>query len=414
MRFGVEQNLRVKSARTDVGIAGQAYTASLGAWAPEVEAYADGGKHFGRSVDPRTNAYTSAAFLESNLGLNVSWPLFEGFMRVNRAEFEKLNLSISRLDAETTANRVAFEIMTACFGLFLEDRLLELAREQYRLSEQYKHRTEVLLETGRSSKADMQEMEARLKSDLYQLTYRENSRSMALLHLKQLLNLPASGSVSVGRPADDVLLPVAAELSADSLFRTTLHVLPEGRIPDLKIEAARRKLAIAKGRFAPTVRAEYALATGFYNTERRDDGTVIPFSSQLGNNLNHYVGIRIAFPLFSGLKRYTAWRTERLNLRKTETEADREKQRLRADVETACLALQAAAKEYDRACEQVRAEEINLHVFQRKWEEGLVSLFELIEVRNRCIAARAEQTRTQLQYTLQQKTIRFYETGTFF
>ena len=37
---------------------------------------------------------------------------------------------------------------------------------------------------------------------------------------------------------------------------------------------------------------------------------------------------------------------------------------------------------------------------ERKWEEGLVSVFQLMESRNRLLSAKAEQVRTRLQYEL--------------
>ena len=414
MRFGVERNLTVRNAAADARIAANNYRAALGKFAPAVDAYATGGKRFGRSVDPQTNMYTSVSFVESTMGVNVSLPLFEGFVRTNRAKFERLNGQISRLAAEKQANEVAFEIMNAFFDVVLEERLLALTEEQCELTRKYKRQMEVFLETGLRSKADMQEMEARLRADLYQVTYRGNSRAMALLRLKQLLNLPETDSLYIRFVPEEYGMIARVPVSADSLYRLSLGQLPEARAMELRIKASRKKLAIAKGLFSPSFKAEYLLSTGFYNTERRADNTVIPFATQLDNNLNHYIGLSVSIPIFSGLDKITALKNERLGLRKTRNDVLYEQQQLRSDVENTCLTFRASVEEYRKAGEQVKAEELNLRIYQRKWEEGLVSLFELMEVRNRFIAARAEQTRTQLQYMLQQKTIRFYETGSFF
>lgn len=413
MRFGIEQNLTVKNAQLDIRIAHNNYVASIGEFAPTIDAYGTGGKRFGRSVDPKTNMYTSTSFMESNMGLNIVLPLFEGFTRVNRTKFERLNKQINLLSARTYENQIAFNVMNAFFKLVLEERLLNLAREQCKLSSQYKRQMEVFLETGLRSKAEMQEMEARLKADIYQVTYRENSKEMALLRLKQLLNLPDSDSLSIRFASGDQMCE-AKVIPSDSLYLVSLEMLPEAQALKLKIEASRKSLAIVKGGFSPHLQAEYLLATGFYNTERNENGKVIPFSTQLDNNLNHYIGFRLSVPLFCGLKKITSLKNERLSLKKTEIQVLQEKQQLREDVENACLTLQSASQEYKKAGEQVKAEEMNLQTIHRKWEEGLVSLFEMMEVRNRFIAAKAEQTRTEIQYIVQQKTIRFYETGTFF
>lgn len=414
MRLGIDQNLAVKNARIDVRIAKNNYISSLGEFAPSIDAFGNGGKHFGRSVDPQTNMYTSTSFIESNIGLNMTLSLFEGFTRINRTRFEKLNEQVSRLSTETLENKIAFDVMNVFFSLVLEKHLLELSYEQCNLTRKYKHQMEVFLETGMKSKADMQEMEARLKADIYQVTYRENKKEMALLQLKQLLNLPMADSLDICFNSGEYMEVFPDVIPSDSLYLISLEVLPEAKAMELRIQASRKNLAMAKGRFSPSLRAEYSLTTGFYNTEKRDNGRVIPFTTQLDNNLHHYIGLSISLPIFSGLKRFTSLKNERLNLQKNETSVLQEKQQLRSDVENACLSLQSAVQEYIKACEQVKAEEMNLHIIHRKWEEGLVSLFELMEIRNRFIAAKAEQIRTEMQYIIQQKTVEFYETGTFF
>ena len=48
-----------------------------------------------------------------------------------------------------------------------------------------------------------------------------------------------------------------------------------------------------------------------------------------------------------------------------------------------------------------------------KWEEGMVSVFELMEKRNLYIQAKAELARTRLQYDLKHRMVEFYRTGSF-
>ena len=50
---------------------------------------------------------------------------------------------------------------------------------------------------------------------------------------------------------------------------------------------------------------------------------------------------------------------------------------------------------------------------ERKWEEGLISVFQLMEARNRCIAAKAELVRVRLQIEMMMKLEKYYRQGTF-
>ena len=59
---------------------------------------------------------------------------------------------------------------------------------------------------------------------------------------------------------------------------------------------------------------------------------------------------------------------------------------------------------------QVQAETQVLKETERKWEEGLVSVFQLMESRNRLLSAKAEQVRTRLQYELALRLADYYRT----
>lgn len=413
IRFGIEQNLALKNKRLDSRIAKETYISSIGSFLPEVSTSGDLGKRFGRSVDPKTNLYTQTSFVESHLSLNVSLPLFEGFTRINRLKFARLNQRISKLNAQVKANEIAYEVMDAFYQLCFEERMLRLATEQRRLSQRYMERTEEYLALGLRAPSDLQEMKARLQADLYQEKVRENTCRLSLLRLKELLNLTASDSLRIVYHANDTLLPPAESLPAEEVYRLSENVLPEFRAMQLQQQASRRSVALAAGRFSPSVRAEFGWGTGYYNTEKDDRGITIPIGDQLRNNENKYIGISVSFPILAGLSRFTEVRKERFKMKQTDNEAAERALTLRADVEEACQSLRAAAAEHSQALEQWRAEQLSLRENEEKWAEGLISVFELMEKRNRYMTAKAELARTRLQYDIKSRTIEFYRTGTF-
>ena len=72
-----------------------------------------------------------------------------------------------------------------------------------------------------------------------------------------------------------------------------------------------------------------------------------------------------------------------------------------------------AAEEHRQAVEQLRTSTVTLKESEEKWEEGMISVFELMEKRNLYILAKAELSRTRLQYELKSRTVDFYRTGSF-
>ena len=68
MRYALERNLALKNSRLDTRIAREDFTAAIGDFLPSVSTSGAFGKRMGRSVDPKTNLYTTSSFVESKIG----------------------------------------------------------------------------------------------------------------------------------------------------------------------------------------------------------------------------------------------------------------------------------------------------------------------------------------------------------
>lgn len=373
---------------------------------PRVAVNAETGKRFGRSIDPDTNGYTNDTFEEGTVGLDMTLSLFEGFSRIYQVRFRKMNKERSEWALKNKQNELAYQVTDAYYKLILERKLLNLALEQSRLSERYLKQTEAFVELGLKSASDLQEVKARREGDIYRYKSRENTCRLALLHLEQIMNLQSGDTLVI---QDTIVeanqLPLLFVPSTETLYAQSLETLPTMRMIDLKRKAARKEYAMAGGAFSPSVYARFTVGSNFYNTF---------FSArQLRDNIGKYVGIGISFPLLSGLERLTHQRKQKLNLYRLKNEEELEKQQLYTDIEQTLLSLHAGFSEHQQALQQLDAETLVLKESERKWEEGLISVFQLMEARNRFISAKAELVRVRLQVEMMMKLEKYYREGTF-
>lgn len=390
--------IRIKEAKAD-------YTASIGAFLPRVVANAETGKRFGRSLEPDANGYTTESFEEGSVGLDMTFTLFEGFSRINKVRFQKMNRERSEWELKDRQNEIAYQVTDAYYKLILERKLLELAQEQARLSERYLKQTEVFVELGLKSASDLQEVKARKEGDHYRFQSRENSCQLALLHLKQLMNIRPGDMFDVHDTIVASELPLLAVSATETLYAQSIEMLPAMRMIEWKRKAARKEYAIGGGSFSPTVYARFTVGSNFYHSF---------FSSQqIRDNMGKYIGIGISFPLLSGLERLTNQRKLKLNMYRLDNEEELEKQQLYTDVEQTVLSLNARYQEHRQALVQLNAETLVLKESERKWEEGLISVFQLMEARNRFISAKAELVRVRLQVEMLMKLEKYYRQGTF-
>lgn len=414
MQYALEKNLQLKNSRLDTRIAREDFTAAMGDFLPSVSTSGALGKRLGRSVDPKTNMYTSSSFLESTVGLNISLPVFDGFKRINKAQFTRLNQQIGGLTEKAEENRIAFEVMDAFYALSFDRRMYELTIEQRRLSERYHEQMLEFVDLGLRAPSDLQEVKARLQSDIYQETVRANSCRLSLLALKELLQMREADTLVIDDGEAGVgELPLVEKLSADDIYAQSERALPEFRMMELKERASRKSLAMAAGAFSPSIKAEFSWNSGYYDTECNSTGQIIALHEQMKNNMNKYIGVSVSLPIFSGLSRFTQVRKERFRLRQVQNMNDGKRLSLYKEIEEACLSLQAAVEEHMQAELQLQLSTTTLKENEEKWEEGLISVFELMEKRNIYIYAQAELSRSRLQYEMKQRTVNFYQTGTF-
>lgn len=121
----------------------------------------------------------------------------------------------------------------------------------------------------------------------------------------------------------------------------------------------------------------------------------------------------VSFPLFIGLDRYASLKKKKNNVLRVRNRIEAEKNNLRTGTEQVVLSLHAGLEEHRQAMLQVQTETQVLKEMERKWEEGLVSVFQLMESRNRLLSAKAEQVRARLQYELALRLASYYQTGSF-
>ena len=405
IRLAWKQNPSLRNRAIDIKEAKVNYTAAIGSFLPRVVAKSEVGKSFGRSVDPETNVYTTETFEQGSVGLDMTLSLFEGFSRINKVRFSKMNQERSEWELKKQQNELAYQVTDAYFKLLLEKKLLVLAEEQSKLSERYLKQTEAFVELGLKSASDLQEVKARREGDIYRYQARKNSCQLAVVYLKQLMNCQATEDIQIEDSIRDLEVPFIQVPRTDSLYALSLEVLPSMRALEWKQKAVRKEYAMAGGAFSPSVYARLAIGTNCYNT--------FFSTSQFRDNVGRYIGLGVSFPLLSGLERLTNQRKHKLNIYRMKNEAEQEKLQLYTEVEQTVLSLRSGYDEHRQALSQLEAERLVLKESERKWEEGLISVFQLMEARNRFISVKAELTRVRLQLEMLLKMEKYYREGKF-
>lgn len=404
IRYAWEHNPGFMNARIEVKEARTDYVAAVGKFLPDVSVQAEVGRHIGRSLDPDTNGYTSDSYNQGTVGLNITLSLFEGFVRINQMRFAYFSKKEKEWDRLAQQNDLAYRVTEAYYKCVLDDKLMGLAEEQLRLGERYLRQTEAFLELGLRSESDLQEMKARHQGDVFHRSTYEKNLKMSLLYLKEIIGMKEEDTLTIIPVAEENSRLTFSSADTEGLYLQSVQALPDYKRMEMWERAARKEYAVALGQFSPTIYARFSWNSDFYNS--------LYSLHQLRDHWNKYVGIGISFPIVSGLNHYANLKKKRLNILRVRNNIE-EKLHLRSETEQIVLSLCSGWEEYRQATLQMESETRVLKETERKWEEGLVSVFVLMEARTRLLSAKAEQVRVRLQYELTSKLAEYYRTGSF-
>lgn len=314
--------------------------------------------------------------------MNVSQPLFTWGKVSNAYKLANLGIEDSNLNLESTRQRVAYEVTSAYYDVLLAQETIVMYEKAIETQKRYLKQIRDFFEVGDGTRLDILRAESQLATtepDLFQANH-------ALAQAKKNLNF------FLGRSLDQPIaispVEMAEEFSAPGLDRV-ISVAVTNR-PDLKqlkvqVEMYDKSINVFKADFRP--RADLAGHYGF---------STINTGDLLDRNFESWrVALEISIPVFDGLRnRGVVMQYKSLRNRK-EIEREKLAEQIRLQARQAIDACNSAAKVYRGRQISLTSGEEEERVTSDQFEQGLVTLYELLDsnrrtlvVRNQAIQAR--------------------------
>ena len=376
---------------------------------PSVSASASAGTNYGRSVDLNSYNVINTDFFSNSNTLSSSVGLFHGFIQTNRIAYMKFRLKAAQWKKINYQDDLAFDVLSAYYDVIYYQGLVAISKEQLGLSEFNLKKTEAQIGAGIKAKTDLAEMQATYEKEKLNLIQAENKQEETRLKLVQQMNLPAGESVDVvNREAMPVVVPDLPS-AADSLYASFVQLSPYVKMARAELDAASKNVAMARGQYFPSVYLDASVSTGYYETNKDANGKTISFPDQFDNNMNQYVGVSISIPVFSRNEVRSEFRKAKLAKEQARTQLDIYKQTVYYELMNNTRDLQALFREYVQTQKQVEANELAYKAAQRKYDEGLIDVIELLTVKSRLGESRSNLLSAELQWRIKDKILDFYE-----
>jgi outer membrane protein len=443
--YALENNLLVQRGELDVELGEVNLKQSKANIYPNLNFGTGYGINWGRSIDPTTNLFRTQRIQSLGWQGGSSVTVFGGMQRMNTIKQNKLDLEASMSDLEKAKNDVILNVMTFYTNVIFNQELLETAELQLETTTQQLTRTQKLVEAGSLAISEELDLQSQKASNELEVINAENNLNLALLNLKQVMQMPAAEELQVVVPEMDADPYAFSVLSVGDIYLAAEQAQPEIKSADLVVQSSLLGEKIAKGSLYPTLNLGYNMFTNYSDAvdpKTEFDGTFGPpdeianagfltsdptqsvtiFSpnpntieldngvwDQFSDNISRSMNVSLSIPVFNGLAARSSMQRAAINREQAEISALQVRNQLRQIIETAYNDAVAASKAFEASQKQVQALEESFRVTEKRYNLGAVNFVDYQIAQNNLFRAKSDLVRTKYDYIFKTKILDFYQ-----
>lgn len=439
--YAQKNNISLKQSEINAMINKNNATQSKAAILPTVNAGAQHTYNFGRTIDRYTNTFANKQVLSQNFYVSSNVILWSGLAQYNTIKANQYQYLSSAESYLQQRNDLALNVATAYINVIFSDEILQIAQAQYKITQEQLDRTQKLADAGTLAKSAIYDLKAQLANEEVNVTSSDNNYQIAMLTLKQLLNIDTLNNFNISRPVVDVTNNELASLSVQNIYETALKNQHSIKSANYNLLAAEKTLDVAKGRVSPTLSATGSLGTGTSELDRRIDAVNVtgfeqsqyfvldpslnpypvyqpkaevvsskkPFADQFKDNVNKSVGFTLSVPIFNGLQTVTGVKNARLNALNAKYTQDLTQQNLYKTIAQAYANAKAALNKFTANKTAVEANEQSFFYAQQKYNVGAISTFDYNNAKTRLQNAQGNLVQAKYDYVFKLKVLDFYQ-----
>ncbi|MEP0211608.1 MAG: TolC family protein [Cellulophaga sp.] len=407
--YAVTHNLELKNQEYTVASSKETHKQAVRNLLPSINGSASYDIRYGRSVDPNNNNIIDTDFFSNNYNLNSSLDIFRGFQRINSIKATKYIYKAVQEDAEQQKYLLAFRVMSAFYDIRFFQGALKIAKEQVSISDTNYAFVKKQLELGLIAQADMYEAESVLLTDKLAVTQAENQLAAAKLNLIQEMNLENVSTITLKADALDLKKVADTTLQTNTVYSKAQTFLPSIKAGQLKVKAAQKQVAIAKGGLYPSLSLFAGYGTGYYETNVDDiTNEIISFKNQIRDNASRSIGLSMNIPISNKWSGRSEIKQQKIALQQAENNLKIQEQELYKLIQQLVQEKNALEVENLQSLKKLKAQELSFSIAQKKYEKEMISAVELYQAKVLYTTAQNENLQVQIRLKVNQSTLDFY------
>ena len=405
MAYAVEHATDVKREVVNARQRKQDYQKAVTDFLPSVVGGVQGQYAWGRNIDPETNTYNHVTTFNNYYQLYASLNVFDGFATINAFKQAKLARAYSTTAMQKVRDDKAIDVMQKFVDAAYAEASIQIASDKLAESKRLLGKMQRLYELGEKGRPDVVQMESQVAEDEYNLTHQKHVAQQSLLTLKSAMNFPVEEElrlVTNGKQVNE-----SFPINHETVYQNFLNASPDVKSAEYEVEKARYDYKIAKGRLLPSLSLSGGISTNFYRNLSQG-GQYEGFASQFRNNRGEYLALTLSIPIYDNVawhsvkKARNDWQLAQVNLEET-------KRKLHDHIAQAVMDAEGYAKELYQMNKKVASDSLAYYMSSRKFEEGMLSTFDLHTAAQTLLESRIKQLQMQMLLVIKQRLVGYYQ-----
>ncbi len=405
IQYAVEHNNGVRRQRMEMEQSRYEEKMARLDFLPTVSAQASAQYSWGRNINPETNTYNTITTFNNYYSIGAEMALFDGGRTWNAFKKARLARANSETALQKAADVKAMAVMTRFVEAVYSRQSIGLAERKLADSKALLHKTRALFDLGEKSRPDVAQMESQVAEDDYSLLRQQNQAQLALLALKSEMNFPVGDSLSL-----DTTLVRHMVSGGDALgmYNTFQQESPDVKTAIFNMENARYNYLVQRGKLLPSLSLGGGISTNYYRNLSQGSGRTEAFGKQFGNNMGEFVYLSLHIPLFAP----SNWRSARrakMDWEEAKYALEDARRKLHDDIVQAVLDRDGFAREVVKMEKKTEADLLAYHLSRRKYEEGMLSTFDLHTAAQTLLESRIKLLQMRLTLEMKERLVNYYK-----
>ncbi len=405
---------------------------------PSLNAGAQHGYNYGKTVDRYTNQFASNSVQSDNFYLGSQITLWDGFRKINQLKQNKVELEAARYDADKFMDDISLNIATAYLQILYFKEALRTAQNQVDISQQQTNRLSIWVKEGKTAQGELFTLQSQLASAKVAVVDARNNLDLAYLTLAQMLDLPSTDGFEIEVPDLEIGSQPALLANPDQVYLYALETQPDIKSAELRVKSSEYNLMMARGSQSPSLTMSASLATGYSGAAQMLADTLTkvvpigytmingmpselvyssylystykdkPFGDQFNDNINRSLNFNLSIPIFNGWATRSAISKAKLNVENTKYNLDQSKLQLRKTIQQAYADARGALDKYQASITGVDAARESYRYAEQKFEVGFINSVDYNNARQEYEKADSDMLRAKYEYIFKTTVLDFY------